>query len=1819
MDENDIIDLDALGDGSGDDVLSIEELLLLNPDGSFRFGFDYLDLDATAAPNRPSGLNLNESGARGLASKDTYPTGSSTAVGQKTTVPDDTSSIDAALNAKIAVEAGLTARTPRSSETQVDGEDAAAAASAAAAGTDGDPVDAATAQGSGDRVDPLDDGTGDELAGGDAGDLLDDDGSTSSTAEEDTRPTIEVDTDSPAALADVPPGADTQTTEGSGDAVDGSDAVAPSVDPSPATTIETANIEGTETAPLVDRTIGEAGPATAPGSETTNLNLRRGTGENDAPGFYGTVSTEASAEAAGDQGPAWQSPPPDPTPGGGDTDSGATEPTFDFDDAVIADEEPSVPEAPVVDISLWSTSATIDEDGTLLITRSMLMDGATELIGSVEERWVSAEADVAAAAAQFGTLTTTAIDSLSGIGVQYRMSSVSEMLQELTDEGGLNTIGQSLSAAQDNLARAEAHLDALGEQPTPDSINFGNLSVDQGTLTDNGAGTWYFTPDANWNGDLNISYDASYGRYASPEILGVTVTAVNDAATVAATSATMNEDGTLTITQSMLLEGSADVDGDSLSAVNLSADQGTLTDNGDGTWSFAPDADFNGSLDFTYDVSDGTTTTENSLGVTVTAVNDAATVAATSATMNEDGTLTITQSMLLEGSADVDGDSLSAVNLSADQGTLTDNGDGTWSFAPDADFNGSLDFTCDVSDGTTTTENSLGVTVTAVNDAATVAATSATMNEDGTLTITQSMLLEGSADVDGDSLSAVNLSTDQGTLTDNGDGTWSFAPDADFNGSLDFTCDVSDGTTTTENSLGVTVTAVNDAATVAATSATMNEDGTLTITQSMLLEGSADVDGDSLSAVNLSTDQGTLTDNGDGTWSFAPDADWSGALTISYDVSDGTTTTANTMDVSVAAVADAPTLDVSAASGAEDTAIALSIASSVTDTDGSEAITSVVVAGVPAGASLSAGTDNGDGTWTLTAGQLNGLTVTPPADSSDDFTLTVTSTTTDTDPDTGATTTATTTDTVAVSVAAVADAPTLDVSSASAAEDTAIALSIASSVTDTDGSEAITSVVVAGVPAGASLSAGTDNGDGTWTLTAGQLNGLTVTPPADSEADFSLTVTTTTTDTDPDTGAETAATTTDTIAVSVAAVADAPTLSATDTLTGRGAAGITKCDFDISASLTDTDGSESLSITVAGLPDGVTLSAGTDNGDGTWTLGPDDLSGLILTAPSSVTTDFSLSIAATATDSGGDTATTTTSLDVALNHGVTLAGGSGDDSLTGGGLYDTITGGDGDDTLDGGDGMDYIGGGDGLDIMDGGAGNDFIEGQAGDDIAIGGAGDDVLEGGSGSDYLVGDVAPPTMYVMDATSDSILGLSYGGRISEVAVSKAEIMDATGQTDVNLQNRGITVDDDGNIFFTEAQSDSILMKPADGGDIQVIASENDIRGLTGKNDADPKAITIGSDGNIYATDDKSVSLLKIDTATGEVTVFVDEDTFEDLPGIGKVELKDGLVADGNGMIYVASTGGKDDPDAIFAIDTATGEATVLVVGTPFSDIDVFMTLAPNGDLIIADDGADTIFRVDTDTGDVSVFLSESDLEAITGGDVDLEGGVSFDAEGNFYIAEENTDDIYMWSGYDEETGEIDAASGELFAGEATLGDATTGTVDLEGGIAFAPDLTGTVSGNDTLRGGAGDDVLLGGGGDDYLDGGADSDVLKGGAGDDQLVFDSADTLIDGGTDFDLLIFDAAGEELDFSDFDDIVTNIEEIDISGSGDNAITIDYDNVKNITDSDNELTIVGDAGDIVNLEGEWEVAGQSESGGNSYTTYVQNDVTVVISDDITMG
>src|SRR5690554_7494494 len=88
----------------------------------------------------------------------------------------------------------------------------------------------------------------------------------------------------------------------------------------------------------------------------------------------------------------------------------------------------------------------------------------------------------------------------------------------------------------------------------------------------------------------------------------------------------------------------------------------------------------------------------------------------------------------------------------------------------------------------------------------------------------------------------------------------------------------------------------------------MNEDGELTLTQQDLLDGvdAQDVDGDTLSVTNVQVDPslGTITDNGNGTWTFKPTehfahADAEGKLPITFDVTDGKTSVGASAEVHI--------------------------------------------------------------------------------------------------------------------------------------------------------------------------------------------------------------------------------------------------------------------------------------------------------------------------------------------------------------------------------------------------------------------------------------------------------------------------------------------------------------------------------------------------------------------------------------------------------------------------------------------------------------------------------------------------------------------------------------------------------------------------------------------------------------------------------------------------------------------------------------------------------------------------------------------------------
>ncbi|SVD04025.1 uncharacterized protein METZ01_LOCUS356879, partial [marine metagenome] len=311
--------------------------------------------------------------------------------------------------------------------------------------------------------------------------------------------------------------------------------------------------------------------------------------------------------------------------------------------------------------------------------------------------------------------------------------------------------------------------------------------------------------------------------------------------------------------QADLLANASDVDGDTLSVSGLTVDGGTetLVDNGNGTWTYTPPANFNGTAGLSYSVSDGTVETAASADITIAAVNDAPNVdmaSPVSLSVAEDGTLLINEDDLLANANDIEGDTLSVSGVTVDSGTANGNGDGTWTFTPDADFNGSVALSYSVGDGVNAVANAGTITVTAVNDAPDTLADSAGTNEDSAVSILASALLSNDSDVEGDTLTLTGVSNAvNGGVALDGNGDVVFTPDADFNGSATFDYTVSDGNGgTATQTVAVTVAAVNDAPVAISDSSSASEDTAVTILASTLLANDSDIDGDTLSISGVS-------------------------------------------------------------------------------------------------------------------------------------------------------------------------------------------------------------------------------------------------------------------------------------------------------------------------------------------------------------------------------------------------------------------------------------------------------------------------------------------------------------------------------------------------------------------------------------------------------------------------------------------------------------------------------------------------------------------------------------------------------------------------------------------------------------------------------------------------------------------------------------------------------------------------------------------------------------------------------------------------------
>ncbi|EII3116986.1 tandem-95 repeat protein [Vibrio parahaemolyticus] len=282
-------------------------------------------------------------------------------------------------------------------------------------------------------------------------------------------------------------------------------------------------------------------------------------------------------------------------------------------------------------------------------------------------------------------------------------------------------------------------------------------------------------------------------------------------ATTPVTLDAIEEDGgSIIITTEELLSNVDDEDKDTLSVENLIIDKGngTLVDNGDGTWTFTPQIDDDTEVSFTFDIiDDEDLVVSGSANLDILPINDAPNAKNDVITTEEDTAVTID---VLVNDSDVEGDVLSiqSASVPSEQGSVGIV-DGKLVFTPAENFNGEATITYIVTDGDLTDEANVTVTVTPVNDSPVAVDDTVSTQEDTVVTID---VLPNDSDVDGDKLSIQSASVPEAQgKVEIVEGKLVFTPAENFNGDAEITYTVTDGQLTDEAKVTVTVNPVNDA------------------------------------------------------------------------------------------------------------------------------------------------------------------------------------------------------------------------------------------------------------------------------------------------------------------------------------------------------------------------------------------------------------------------------------------------------------------------------------------------------------------------------------------------------------------------------------------------------------------------------------------------------------------------------------------------------------------------------------------------------------------------------------------------------------------------------------------------------------------------------------------------------------------------------------------------------------------------------------------------------------------------------------------------
>jgi len=404
-----------------------------------------------------------------------------------------------------------------------------------------------------------------------------------------------------------------------------------------------------------------------------------------------------------------------------------------------------------------------------------------------------------------------------------------------------------------------------------------------GSLNFNLDGSFAYTPNPDFNGTDSFTYQVTDANGdVGTAIATITVNPVTD---IADDSRSTDEDTPVVIP---VLDNDSFAAGATVTSVT-NGSNGTVVINPDGTVTYTPKPDFNGSDSFSYTVTTVAGNTETAtVNVTVNPVTD---IADDSRTTSENSPAVVP---VLDNDSFAAGATVTSVT-NGGNGTVVINSDGTVTYTPKPDFNGNDSFSYTVTSGGVTETATVNVTVSPVAE---ITDDSSSTDEDTPVMIP---VLDNDSFAAGATVTSVTDGSN-GTVVINSDGTVTYTPKPDFNGSDSFTYTV---TTVADNTETATVNViVNPLTDIADDSSSTDEDTPVTIS---VLANDSFAAGATVTAVTNGSN-GSVVINSDGTVTYTPKPDFNGIDSFTYTVTSGGVTETATVNVAVEAVPD-PTND----------------------------------------------------------------------------------------------------------------------------------------------------------------------------------------------------------------------------------------------------------------------------------------------------------------------------------------------------------------------------------------------------------------------------------------------------------------------------------------------------------------------------------------------------------------------------------------------------------------------------------------------------------------------------------------------------------------------------------------------------------------------------------------------------------------------------------------------------------------------------------------------------------------------------------------------